>query len=67
MRALFISIDESIFDRFVGFLKLFPKNKVRIEEIVCNEALKSELAERKTQAKKGEVIAHDEFWSKAGL
>jgi len=67
MRALFISIDEGMYDRFVGFLKLFPKNKVRIEEIVCDEALKSELVERKAQVKKGEVIAHDEFWSKAGL
>jgi len=33
MKVLELKIDDSIFDRFKGFLELIPKNKIKVKEI----------------------------------
>jgi len=33
MKTIKLEVDDSIFDRFKGFLEILPKNKVKIKEI----------------------------------
>jgi hypothetical protein len=33
MKILELEVDDSIFDRFKGFLEILPKNKLKIKEI----------------------------------
>ena len=33
MKLLELEVDDSIFDRFKGFLELLPKNKIKVKEI----------------------------------
>jgi len=33
MKILELEVDDSIFDRFKGFLEILPKNKIKIKEI----------------------------------
>ncbi len=33
MKILELEVDDSIFDRFKGFLEILPKNKIKIKEV----------------------------------
>lgn len=67
MRSLVLDVDDNVYDKLVNFLKILPKNKIRIvEDIPCSKTLEEELIHRKEEISAGEVLAHDEFWESAG-
>lgn len=55
-----------MYERFVNFLKILPKNKFKIiEEIPCSKDLERELKKRRKEIADGKVFTHTEFYKNA--
>lgn len=68
MRSLVLDVDDAVYDTLVNFLKIFPKNKIRVvEEIKSSKQLEEELMERRKEITEGDALTDDEFWGSAGL
>ena len=68
MRSLVLSVDDTVYDKLVNFLKILPESKIRIiEEIKSSNQLEEELFERRKEITEGETLTHDELWGSAGL
>ncbi len=73
MKLLELEVDDSIFDRFKGFLELLPKNKIKVKEIyddshipyVTNEEQKD--IEQKIMNKNCHVVSHSKVVKIPGL
>lgn len=68
MRSLVLNVDDTVYEKLVNFLKIMPKNKIRIvEEIKCSKQLEEELLERRKEIAEGDTLSHEELWGSTGL
>ncbi len=68
MKSLVLNIDDNVYEQFLNFIKIFPKNKFKIvDEIPCSKELERELKKRKKEITSGEVLTHSEIWENAGI
>ncbi len=68
MKSLVLNIDDNVYEKFLNFIKIFPKNKFKIvDEIPCSKELERELKKRKKEIASGEVLTHSEIWENAGI
>ncbi|MCU0289237.1 MAG: hypothetical protein MUF15_22930 [Acidobacteria bacterium] len=68
MKSLVLDIDDNVYEKFINFLKIFPKNKFKIiEEIPCSKELERELKKRKKEIASGHVLTHKKIWENAGI
>jgi hypothetical protein len=68
MKSLVLNIDDNVYERFLNFIKIFPKSKFKIvDEIPCSKELERELKKRKKEIASGEVLTHSEIWENAGI
>ncbi len=68
MKSLVLNIDDKVYEKFLNFIKTFPKNKFKIvDEIPCSKELERELKKRKKEIASGEVLTHSEIWESAGI
>jgi len=68
MKSLVLNVDDMVYEQFVNFLRIFPKNKFKIiEEIPCSKKLERELKRRKKEIADGETLTHAELWEDAGI
>ena len=68
MKSLVLNIDDNVYEKFLNFIKTFPKDKFKIvDEIPCSKELERELKKRKKEIASGEVLTHSEIWENAGI
>ncbi len=67
MKILKLEVDDSIFDRFKGFLEILPKNKIKIKEVYDDthiEFVKKEEQkeiEKKLSDKNCHIVSHSKL------
>ncbi len=62
MKSLVLDIDDNVYEKFINFLQILPKNRIKIvEEIPCSSKLEKELRKRKKEVLSGDVPTHIEL------
>ena len=67
MKILKLEVDDSIFDRFKGFLEILPKSKIKIKEIFDDshidfvEKEEQKYIEKKLSDKNCHVVSHSKL------
>lgn len=67
MHSMTLQIDDSVYQKFLTLLELFPENKLKItHQSEVEDPLKTELQERMTAIDNGDIamVSSERFWER---